>query len=324
MSVHVQFHPNVHPFSPSVSHLQENIEVSRDQSIFNENKPWVAGEEFFLNTQLFRGKGLLYSRGTENFPADPRYQSKRMVIRMVGQVKCAISMKEMFMGGIFHQGIRGLPKEWILKFGLRVARSKTPHFFLNFSPTTPYIAVPVFPLIDDLHIFGMSGRSLEAWVHYNLQVPIEENWTSEISQEILDSCDIHRDSPPNQQRECRHRLRWTDPNEWPVFKIYPHQIFAFEISDAALLFEDFRVQWKVANVLPITLDLKRHIYELPFSVFLLHDQKRETPCPHDGEDPYPNTIPKAWRNQSLCAKCFPPNETKSPHQFLFALSVLHK
>lgn len=323
--VEIVFHPSVHGFKNGLQkNSSERIEIHESEGVFNKNLAWKSGHEFFLDTSLFRGKGVLYCRGEDQFPKERQYVGKEMVIRIVGQVKVPISIKEVFMGGVFHKGIRGLPRDWILDIGMSLARKKSPHFFMNFSPKCPYIAVPLFTLLDELHIFPFNGQGIDAWVQYNLHKPIIENWVSSMDSKDLQYFRLNSNSSSSQQRDCRHKLRVRRPQRWPKFMIYPHQVFAFELTDSAFVFQDFKIHWKFANIIPISIDLTKYIYDLPFSVFLLHPPPSRIKCKHNQKSPKSKGIPVDWFKEDICGECFPPREEETPKQFLFALAVYIK
>ena len=298
---------------------------------FNQSKEWKSGEEFFIESNLFRGKGMLLSRKAkeQNFPVhEPKYEEKKMIIRVVGHVKREVDLTELFVGGHFQNGIRGLPRPGILDIGLALARLKSPHFFINLknaSLSKPYIAAPLLGLLDDLEIKNFCGQSANYWAEYDLmKQPIQENWIEQVDEKIIQNFHFSdRNISSRKQKEFRQAIRYMPVKDWPLFPIFPYQCVAFELVDSALNFDDLSIHWKFANLIPFTVNLKKYVTEVPFSIFIAPRKNKKKPCLKHQVQNAQNIIPKQWQEQGFCEGCFPPNMSVVPDQFLFALTVRH-
>ena len=328
--MNVQFHPEVHPFADGkpISVSDEKCQVVQEESGYNRNAEWKSGQVFYLDSHLFRGKGLMLSRNCpQTFPANqPQYASKQTIIRVVGHVKEDILLTELFFGGFFAKGVKGLPHPWVLDCGVQIAKLKSPHFFLHLRTKQPYIAVPLIGLVDKLSITAFDGQSARYWQEHNLFQPIPENWALQADKLCLDACKITRDASSKAQQEARQQLRTLKLEKWPVFSLRANQLLAWEIADSALFFEDLAIHWKLANLIPVSVYLKKYISELPFSVFLVERNKENkdhcSKCQkkrNSGNSP----IPAQWQRQGLCDHCFPPKPATEKTKFIFCVSVDH-
>lgn len=336
--IFLHLNPDIHKTSSVVEHkinYKTRCEWSEKISDFNQSAPWISGEEICLDTSLFRGKGSLRSRQyPSSFPSrDPQYSQKESIIRVVGHFKETIDVNDLFFGGSFDQGVRGLPKEWILDIGIQIARRKSPHFCIRADKTQPFVAVPFITLADSVTVSSFEGRSALYWKNFDLNLPVEENWAASVSEETLKNYQMSRTASALTQRT--HRKALCTP-----FIVNPDQLFAFELADSALNVENFVVTWKVANFIPIRLNLSHYISELPLSLFRVKrrrykkkpatdEKKEELPTTQSGEcltcgkilKKTTSAIPLSLQRQGLQTCCFPPKSKNQACDFIFALHI---
>lgn len=323
--MHINFKPNIHTFfTPHVeSDEKKTVKITEEIPIYNTNTIFQSGYPFFFDTSLFRGKGCMYSRLHPNFPvSDPRYKQKHLIIRIVGQFKRPLELTDIFIGGFFENGVRGLPPTFALNWGLKLARKITSHFFINLTGGKPFIAVPLIPLVDELIVLPFEGQSENFWKEWDLSQPMKENWTAAIPR-----TDSHlRKTAYNStaQRNLRQSLRNHKNENWFRLPIDCHHLFGLEISDSAFLFEKLIIQYKVMNLFNININLKHFINDLPFTLFLANrkSDKNQTVCKGCGHvkksDLSYSSFPDGWKDQGFCNFCFP---TKDKNQILLSLLV---
>jgi hypothetical protein len=303
----VQYTPQIHGRSEIPNGLTSTkVQVEEEKySEYNNTTKWTPGQTIFVQSKLFKGKGVVFSRTSHpRMFEQERYRGKEMIIRLVGQTSESVDGRKLFMGGVFEGGIRGLPPAFILNTGLAIARRKSPHFFIDLKKGRPFIAVPLLGLVDSFHLEPLSGRSSMAWLDYDLRKPVIEKWSS------------HTTMSPARQREVRLECRQLPPSKWPQkdFVIQPYHLFAFEIADSAFVLEQLKIQWKVATLLPyLTVNLKRYIDKVPFSIFALSES-----CEKHQSAAGTNVIPTQWRHW-CCAQCFPPRNTSA--KILLSLQI---
>lgn len=269
-----------------------SVEVDEEcYSQYNSDCKWSPGQTIFVQSKLFKGKGIVFTRTSHpKMFREEKYRGKEMIIRLAGQVTETVDGRKLFMGGVFADGIRGLPPAFILNTGLAIARRKSPHFFIDLKKPRPFIAVPLLGLVDSFHLEPLDGRSSMAWLNYDLSKPVPE---------------------PTKERHRRLECRQQPPSLWPQFTIQPYHLFAFEIADSAFILEDLKIQWKLASLLPfLTVHLRRYITKVPFSIFTLSSN-----CKHKAET---TVIPQPWRHW-CCSQCFPPRAVAE--KFLLSLQV---
>ena len=341
----INFKPSIHPYSPpsSVINKKQTVQITEENPIYNTNSTFQSGLPFFFDTEIFRGKGCMYSRLHSNFPSNnSKYNQKNLIIRIVGQFKCPFDLTEIFVGGFFENGVRGLPPAFVLNWGLKLARQMTRHFFISLFGQKPYVAVPLIPLVDELVILSFEGQSENLWKSWDLSEPLTENWicslhdktliktilsklqTIETAAEEKQKLNFFPNLSSQQQRNIRRSLRSEHCDKWFKFPIQPHHLFAIEITDSAFLFEKLIIQYKVMNLFNFNIYLKNYIKDLPFTLFLTDRQndKKEKNCKgclrmKNFSTSYQG-FPDGWTEKGFCTFCFP---TKDKNKILLSLLV---
>ena len=320
--VYLHLHPKIHHQSKRVYVVNKKTrcELLLESSKLNDASQWESGKEFFLDTPLFRGKGALWTRKHgSSFPKDPQYANKHTIFRLVGHFKEPVDLNDLFIGGNFEHGVRGLPAEFIMKCGIQIAQRKSRHFCIRIHKDNPFVAVPFNCLVDELRVIPFYGRSARLWDEYNLQYPIQELWAPYLPKPILQQWGMNPETPHWFQKDQRHKMRSLPVSRWKSFPISPNQMCAFELLDSAFHFEDMVIQWKFANVIPLQVDLKHYIHDLPFSLFRV----ARKPCSHPSKIKG-SAIPEEWQKLGLCDNCFPPRPEQNPEQFVFSLHASYK